>query len=142
MTTDASPICKATSLDHIVLTVSDLDRTVKLYTETLGMEHQTFRSPTDIFNLRQSLRFGDQKINLHQAGKEFEPKARNVQTGSGDLCFLIDRNVDDVLKQLQDKALQMLEGGKIVERTGAKGTLRSIYLRDPDGNLVELSNYA
>jgi hypothetical protein len=76
-------------------------------------------------------------MNLHERGKEFEPKAQNVQVGSGDLCFLVEDKVDDVLKRLHKEGTEVLEGGQVVERTGARGKLRSVYIRDPDGNLVE-----
>ena len=80
--------------------------------------------------------FGDSKINLHLSGKEFEPKAQHVQPGSADLCFLVEEDVQDVLKRLQEKGIQYFEGG-VVTRTGARAQLRSVYIRDPDGNLIE-----
>lgn len=130
--------CRVKSLDHLVLTVKDLHATVNFYKD-LGMTHSSFTSgSSNVY--RNALSFGEQKINLHISGKEFEPKAMNVQPGSGDLCFLIEDNVDDVLRRLKDRGEEILEGGKVVERTGARGKLRSVYLRDPDGNLVELSN--
>ncbi|KAJ9608878.1 hypothetical protein H2200_006649 [Cladophialophora chaetospira] len=132
-----APISKAKSLDHFVLTVKDIDATVRFYEELLGMRHSSFPAATDPSITRHALNFGTQKINLHQSGKEFEPKAQNVQPGSGDLCFLVEDSIDDVLKGLHDKGISLLEGGKVVERTGAQGTLRSVYIRDPDGNLVE-----
>ncbi|EXJ64497.1 biphenyl-2,3-diol 1,2-dioxygenase [Cladophialophora yegresii CBS 114405] len=130
-------ICKAKSLDHFVLTVRDIAATIQFYGEVLGMQHASFAAPTDPNITRHALRFGSQKINLHQSGKEFEPKAQNVQPGSGDLCFLVEDNVEEVLKSLQGLGIDVLEGGKVVERTGAQGKLRSVYVRDPDGNLVE-----
>lgn len=105
------------------------------------MTHEAFSSPKDPSVERHSLKFGSQKINLHKSGAEFEPKAGSVMSGSGDLCFLIEEKVDDVLGTLKAKRVGVLEGGKVVERVGARGTLRSIYIRDPDSNLVELSNY-
>lgn len=125
------------SLDHLVLTVQDIDATVKFYEEHLGMTHEAFVSPKDPTVTRHALLFGSQKINLHQRGKEFEPKAQNVQPGSGDLCFLTDKKVDDVLEAFQTKGVEVLEGGQVVDRKGAAGALRSVYVRDPDGNLVE-----
>lgn len=86
---------------------------------------------------RHALRFGNQKLNLHQSGKEFEPKAGTVQPGSEDLCFITDHPIDDVLKAWTSAGIDVLEGSKVVERTGAVGKLRSVYCRDPDGNLVE-----
>lgn len=127
---------KVTSLDHLVLTVADIPATVAFYTEALGMESEKFH-PSD-GTTRHALRFGAQKINLHQAGQEFEPKAAHVQAGSGDLCFLTDMPVADWMRHLSDKGISVEEGP--VSRTGATGPLLSIYLRDPDGNLIELSN--
>lgn len=124
----------AKSLDHFVLTVKDISATIKWYSEMLNMSSTSFTSGGVE---RHALKFGDQKINLHQSGKEFEPKAQNVQPGSGDLCFLVEDKVDDVLLRLKEKNIHILEGGKVVDRTGARGKLRSVYVRDPDGNLVE-----
>ncbi|KAK3346543.1 hypothetical protein B0T25DRAFT_461817, partial [Lasiosphaeria hispida] len=84
-----------------------------------------------------TLRFGSQKINLHLSGKEFEPKAQNVQPGSADLCFLVQDNVEGVLQRLKAEKVKALEGAELVQRMGAKAKLRSVYIRDPDGNLVE-----
>lgn len=125
-------ICTITSLDHLVLTVSSLDKTLAFY-RSLGMTHETFGTAPQ----RHALRFGPSKINIHVKGKEFEPKAENVQTGSADLCFLVSEPVDQVLTSLKEKGLEVLEGGEVVARTGARGKLRSVYLRDPDGNLIE-----
>ena len=121
-----------THLDHLVLTVKDIDVSVAFY-QKLGMEKQLFLGG------RVALQFGQQKINLHQLGKEFEPKAKQVQAGSADLCFIVSEPLEQVLDYLKEQHLSIEEG--IVERTGAVGTIRSIYLRDPDGNLIELSNY-
>lgn len=129
-----SPIASAVSLDHLVLTVQDLDATIAFYERYLGMKHTVFSSKN---TERHALVFGQQKINLHRRGKEFEPKAAHVQAGSADLCFLIDERVDDVLDRLQADRVDVLEGGQVVDRTGAQGKLRSVYLRDPDGNLIE-----
>jgi len=110
-------------LDHMVLTVADVDATIRFYVEVLGMREVTFGAG------RKALAFGAQKLNLHVAGREFEPKATEPTPGSADLCFLVD--------ELDTTGLDVIEGP--VERTGATGTIRSVYLRDPDGNLVELS---
>jgi catechol 2,3-dioxygenase-like lactoylglutathione lyase family enzyme len=119
-------------LDHLVLTVADIDATIAFYTAALGMEVVTFGN-------RKALRFGEQKINLHLAGKEFEPKAAHPTPGSGDLCFITKIPIEDVVSHL--KALRhFIELGP-VERDGAVGAIRSVYLRDPDFNLVEISNY-
>lgn len=129
-----STIATAASLDHIVLTVKDLESSIKFYEKFLGMKHTSFASGGVE---RHALSFGGQKINLHVSGKEFEPKAETVQPGSGDLCFLIHDNVDQVLERLKAEGTNILEDGKVVDRTGARGKLRSVYIRDPDGNLIE-----
>jgi catechol 2,3-dioxygenase-like lactoylglutathione lyase family enzyme len=119
-------------LDHLVLTVADIDATVEFYTSALNMEAITSGD-------RRALHFREQKINLHQAGKEFEPKAANPTPGSGDLCFITTAPLDSVISSLKTGSYAIEEGP--VERTGAVGKMLSIYLRDPDGNLVEISNY-
>jgi len=118
------------SLDHFVLTVRDLDATVKFYTG-LGME---FR---ELPHGRRALHFGRQKINLHLLGKEFEPKASLAMPGTADVCFLVDGDIAAVAKRLADLGVASLLGP--VRRDGAQGPMMSIYCRDPDGNLVELS---
>ncbi|KAE9981126.1 hypothetical protein BLS_007793 [Venturia inaequalis] len=125
------------SLDHVVLTVKSIEATVKFYSENLGMEHEVFTSPKDSSIERHSLKFGHQKINLHLAGHEFEPKAKTALPGTADLCFITDYPIDEVLKTFKTKGLRILEEGKVVERIGAQGQLRSVYVRDPDGNLIE-----
>ncbi|KAL2811473.1 Glyoxalase/Bleomycin resistance protein/Dihydroxybiphenyl dioxygenase [Aspergillus granulosus] len=130
------------SLDHLVLTVRSIPDTVDFYTTHLGMRHEVFTSPMNPSVQRHALLFGTQKINLHELGKEFEPKAQNVASGSADLCFLTDVGVEKVLEHFQNVGIEVLEGGKVVERTGAVGRIRSVYVRDPDGNLIEVSNYA
>ncbi|RVX72455.1 hypothetical protein B0A52_03643 [Exophiala mesophila] len=129
-----SSVTKARSLDHLVLTVKDLDATVQFYASVLGMRHTSFHSTGSD---RHALHFGNQKINLHVSGHEFEPKADKAQPGSGDLCFLVEDGVDSVLERLQAAGIAVLEGNKVVNRTGAQGKLRSVYVRDPDGNLIE-----
>ena len=123
-------------LDHLVLTVADLDRTVAFYTGALGMETQHFDATDG--TTRHALRFGDQKINLHEAGREFEPKAAFPAPGSADLCFLSDVPLADWMRHLGEQGVAIEEGP--VARTGASGPIASIYLRDPDGNLIEISN--
>ena len=120
-------------LDHVVLTVADLDATIRFYTEVLGMQAQTFGDG------RRALAFGAAKFNLHRAGHEFEPKAARATPGSADLCLIVDDPLDDVIAQLSDHGVPIVHGP--VLKIGAQGTLRSVYIRDPDGNLVELSNY-
>ncbi|PWK88280.1 catechol 2,3-dioxygenase-like lactoylglutathione lyase family enzyme [Lentzea atacamensis] len=120
-------------LDHLVLTVADLTRTIDFYAGVLGMEEVTFEDG------RKALAFGRGKINLHEAGHEFEPKARQAVPGSADLCFITEDPLDEVIATLREHGVAILEGP--VDRTGAVGTIRSVYVRDPDGNLVEISNY-
>ncbi len=124
------------SVDHLVLTVADIGATVSFYTGVLGMRAETFR-PAD-GTTRTALVFGAQKINLHLAGAEFEPRARDARPGSGDLCFLTETPLDDWHAHLERHGVAVELGP--VERTGATGPIVSIYLRDPDGNLIELSN--
>ena len=119
------------SLDHIVLTVADIPAAIAFYTQRLGMRHVTFEG-------RHALAFGRQKINLHQAGAEFEPKSLVPTPGSGDLCFLVADPVKALMERLSAAGIEIIAGP--VARTGATGPLNSIYLRDPDGNLIELSN--
>jgi catechol 2,3-dioxygenase-like lactoylglutathione lyase family enzyme len=122
-----------TRLDHLVLTVHDLERTIAWYRDVAGMHPVTFGDD------RRALAFGDQKINLHEAGHEFEPKAATPLPGSADLCFIVDERPDDLGRRLQRRGVPIELGP--VQRAGAIGTLASFYLRDPDGNLVELSSY-
>lgn len=119
-------------LDHLVLTVASLEKTCAFYATVLGMRVETFG------NGRKALRFGDQKINLHEAGHEFEPKAKTPTPGSGDLCFIASTALEDVVAHLARLAVPIEEGP--VDRTGATGPIRSVYLRDPDANLIEISN--
>ena len=120
-------------LDHLVLTVVDIDRTVAFYTKVLGMQEETFGAG------RRALTFGRQKINLHAAGREFEPKARYPTPGSGDLCFITTSLPQEIQEHLAACEVPVEEGP--VDRTGALGPIRSVYIRDPDDNLVEISTY-
>jgi len=120
-------------LDHLVLTVADIDATVDFYHQVLGMEPVTFKGG------RRALAFGTSKINLHEVGNEFEPKAWRPGAGSADLCFVVDDPIEQVQAELLAQDVAIEEGP--VERTGATGPILSVYLRDPDGNLIELSNY-
>lgn len=120
-------------LDHLVLTVKDIDATVTFYTEVLGMRKEVFKES------RIALKYGNQKINLHKLGNEFEPKAQNVKEGSADLCFIIDTPINEAKEYIESLNINIEEG--IINRTGANGEIQSIYLRDPDMNLIELSNY-
>jgi catechol 2,3-dioxygenase-like lactoylglutathione lyase family enzyme len=121
------------SLDHLVLTVADLDSTRRFYCDILGMTFERFGEG------RQALHFGTQKINLHIKGKEFEPKAHLAAVGTADLCFIIEGALDEVAQQLITGGIDILEGP--VKRTGASGPITSLYVRDPDLNLIELSTY-
>lgn len=120
-------------LDHLVLTVANIEETISFYTNVLGMEEVTFRGG------RKALQFGHQKINLHQAGKEYDPKALRPTPGSADLCFITEWLLAKVVDQLSKQGVVVEEGP--VERTGAMGAILSVYVRDPDGNLVEISEY-
>jgi catechol 2,3-dioxygenase-like lactoylglutathione lyase family enzyme len=120
-------------LDHLVLTVRDIEQTCEFYTRVLGMQVVTFGEN------RKALQFGQQKINLHEAGKEFEPKALKPTPGSGDLCFITLAPLERVIVHLQACNVSIIEGP--VSKTGATGSILSVYLRDPDGNLIEVSNY-
>lgn len=121
-----------TGLDHLVLTVNDIQASLDFYHGLLGLEIITFGDN------RKALRLGQQKINLHQAGQLHPPVARHPTPGSADLCLLIQTPLADVINELHLRGLAIVEGP--VERTGAHGPLLSLYLRDPDHNLVELAN--
>ncbi len=123
---------KIESLDHLVLTVASIETTCAFYANVMGMEAVTFEGG------RTALHFGRQKINLHLAGHEFEPKADRPVPGSGDLCFLTEKPIADVVAHLNEQKVDIIEGP--VARTGAVGPLRSVYFRDPDGNLIEVAN--
>ena len=120
-------------LDHLVLTVTNIDDTCDFYERVLGMEHVVFGEG------RHALIFGTQKINLHEAGREFEPRAAAPTPGSADLCFWTQTQLDEVIEHLQEAEMVVEQGP--VRRTGARGPIISVYLRDPDGNLIEISNY-
>lgn len=121
------------NLDHLVLTVADIDKTIEFYTTIMGFEMVVFGDN------RKALIFGNQKINLHQKGHEFEPKAKTPTCGSADLCFIAQTDIHEVMEELRQKNIEIIEG--IVDRTGAVGKIKSIYFRDPDQNLIEISNY-
>ena len=121
-------------LDHLVLTVRDIDATCAFYERVLGMEVRAFGP-----DKRKALHFGRQKINLHQAGHEFEPKAARPTAGSADLCFVTTKSLEAMRVHLRACNVK-IEAGP-VERTGAMGRIRSLYVRDPDGNLIEVCAY-
>lgn len=120
------------ALDHLVLTVRDLDRTLQFYTGVLGMRAESFGEQ------RTALHFGSQKLNLHVAGEEIVPHAAHATPGSADLCFVTSTPVEGVVRVCEDHDVAIEQGP--VERIGATGRLLSVYLRDPDGNLVEVAN--
>ena len=124
-----------TTLDHLVLTVADINITIQFYTTALGMIHMPFTVADG--TTRHALGFGTMKINLHQRGAEFEPKARTAQSGSADLCFLTDTPLPQWQAHLTKHNVPIEIGP--VPRTGATGPIMSLYLRDPDGNLIEVS---
>uniref|UniRef100_A0A3Q3IT40 Glyoxalase domain-containing protein 5 n=1 Tax=Monopterus albus TaxID=43700 RepID=A0A3Q3IT40_MONAL len=120
-------------LDHLVLTVKSVPDTIKFYTSVLGMEVITFKGD------RKALGFGQQKFNLHQLGQEFEPKAKHPTSGSADLCLITTTPLSTVAAHLKVCGVKIEEGP--VQRSGAVGTITSLYFRDPDHNLIEVSNY-
>lgn len=123
---------KIDSLDHLVLTVQDIEASCSFYQRVLGMEVVTFGAG------RKALAFGAQKINLHESGRELEPKAQRPTPGSADLCFLTSVPLPEVQRHLASCGVTMSEGP--VQRTGAQGPILSVYFRDPDLNLIEVSN--
>ena len=126
---------KIAALDHLVLTVTDLARSAAFYEAALGMRHETFTGTDG--TTRHALLFGRQKINLHQVGAEFAPHAQRPTVGSADLCFLLEGGVSLTVAALEALGVSLEDGP--IRRTGARGAINSIYIRDPDGNLIELS---
>jgi catechol 2,3-dioxygenase-like lactoylglutathione lyase family enzyme len=120
-------------IDHVVLTVRDIEATCKFYERTLGMKVITFEAG------RRALAFGQQKFNLHEVGKEFEPKADRPAAGSADFCLVTSVPIAHVVDHLRGCGVQLLDDP--VQRTGATGRILSVYFRDPDLNLIEVSNY-
>jgi len=125
---------KIKKIDHLVLTVKDIEKSCFFYSEILGMETVNFGQG------RKAVAFGDQKINFHQVGKEFEPKAKLPTPGSGDLCFITESPLSEVISHLQSCGVEIIEGP--VKRSGANGSITSIYIRDPDQNLIEVATYS
>ena len=123
---------KIDRIDHVVLTVADVERTISFYERALGMRAVTFGEG------RRALAFGDQKLNLHQAGREFAPHATTPAPGSVDICFTTTTPLDEVMARLRSAGIAIESGP--VSKTGARAALRSVYLRDPDGNLIEIAN--
>lgn len=121
------------NIDHFVVTVASIEKTCAFYEKTLGMKVEIFGEG------RKALRFGNQKINLHEVGKEFEPKAKRPTAGSADFCLITKKPIEDVIKHLKSCGVEIGDGP--VARTGAMGSITSIYFTDPDFNLIEVSNY-
>jgi catechol 2,3-dioxygenase-like lactoylglutathione lyase family enzyme len=124
-------------VDHIVLTTRDLAGCIRFYTEVLGMKLESFSTPT---GTRQALKFGAQKINIHEWGREFTPRAHVAAPGTLDLCFIASVPLEQVIARLEAARVPILEGP--VMKTGAVSRIRSVYVRDPDLNLVEISEPA
>ena len=124
---------KIKNLDHLVITTNDLEKCLYFYVDILGME-------LDNRNDRYAVKFGNQKINIHRKKAEFLPAAKNVTFGSADICLIADGKIEDIYEELKQKNVYIELG--IVPRTGAMGKIQSIYLRDPDENLVEISTYS
>jgi catechol 2,3-dioxygenase-like lactoylglutathione lyase family enzyme len=123
-------------IDHIVLTTRDLQGCLRFYCDALGMKLERFKTPTEE---RMALKFGAQKINVHEWGKEFTPRAHVAAPGSLDLCFIASIPLREVMERLKKNDIPLLEGP--VRKTGAQGPITSVYVRDPDLNLVEISEY-
>lgn len=123
---------KISKLDHLVLTVKEIEKTIPFYEAVLSMKKEVFGQG------RVALKFGAQKINLHEVGSEFEPKADKPTSGSADLCFITTTPLNEAMEHVQNCGVELIEGP--VERTGANGSLLSFYFRDPDNNLIEVAN--
>lgn len=124
---------KIKNIDHFVLTVASIEETCAFYEKILGMKIEVFGEG------RKALRFGNQKINLHEVGKEFEPKDDRPTSGAGDFCLITETPITEVMQHLNNCGVEIEDGP--VARTGAKGAITSVYFRDPDANLIEVSTY-
>ena len=124
---------KIDAIDHLVLTVKSIDKTCEFYAQALGMQREDFGAG------RVALKFGRQKFNLHEAGNEFEPKAASPTPGSADLCLITTSTIEEVSAHLSKCGVSIEQGP--IARTGAVGPITSVYFRDPDNNLIEVSNY-
>lgn len=120
-------------IDHLVLTVEDVDRTRSFYADALGAEVVRFDGG------RTALHFGEQKINLHPVGDEYTPHAENPRPGAGDFCLIAEESIEEVRRRLDERDVDVEHGP--VDKQGARGPMRSVYVRDPDGNLVEIATY-
>lgn len=121
-------------IDHLVITAADLETSASWYQRVLGMERETFGAER-----RTALRFGSQKLNLHQAGAEFHPNAAAARPGTIDICFIVGIEAADIVSHLKSCGVAVEEGP--VGKTGALGPMTSVYCRDPDGNLIEIASY-
>jgi catechol 2,3-dioxygenase-like lactoylglutathione lyase family enzyme len=121
-------------IDHVVLTTRDLLSCLRFYTDILGMTLEKFQTPSET---RMALKFGNQKINVHEWGREFTPRAHVAAPGTLDLCFIASVPLEKVIEKLQQSDVRIIEGP--VMKTGATSKIRSVYVRDPDLNLVEIS---
>ena len=121
-------------LDHIVLTTRDLQACIRFYRDVLGMKLESFQTASE---KRQALKFGNQKINIHEWGREFTPRAHVAAPGTLDVCFIAAVPLEEVIARLKANDVTLIEGP--VMKTGATGPIRSVYVRDPDLNLVEIS---
>jgi catechol 2,3-dioxygenase-like lactoylglutathione lyase family enzyme len=124
-------------IDHIVLTVKDIPTSIEFYARVLGMHAIQFNNLNN-HAPRTALKFGNQKINLHEIGKEFEPKAHKTVPGSADLCLITEADIEKAMEYIKACKVDIIEGP--VKRTGATGELLSFYIRDPDLNLIEIAN--
>ena len=124
---------KIDRIDHIVLTIKDIEQTCEFYFRVLGMEVITFGED------RRALKFGVQKFNLHEQGREFEPKAKVPTPGAADICLITESSIEHVVAHLKRLGVTIEQGP--VQRTGATGPIMSVYFRDPDENLIEVSRY-
>jgi catechol 2,3-dioxygenase-like lactoylglutathione lyase family enzyme len=126
-----------TSIDHFVLTTNDMNKTISFYCDVLGMTLEEF-TPSDGGEARKSLKFGNQKINLHRAKSPYKPHANNPVSGAVDICFLSSAKMEDWQNIFSDNNVRIEDGP--VQKTGATGPIISLYVRDPDLNLIEISN--
>ena len=129
---------KLEKIDHVVITVKNLNKTIDFYTNILGMKLEKFSSLLDNNQIRYAVSFGSQKINIHEEIKPFKPNALNPSSGSMDICFISKNKINDWVHHLVKKGINIEIGPE--KKTGALGPILSIYIRDPDFNLIEISN--
>ena len=129
---------KVEKIDHVVITVKDLNKTIDFYTNALGMKLEKFSSSLDNNQIRYAVSFGSQKINIHEEKKPIKPNAFNPSSGSMDICFISKNMIEDWVNYLKQNKINIEIGPE--KKTGALGSILSIYIRDPDFNLIEISN--